>query len=102
MDFAARAELMNHAFYRADDAAWPFSMLFMVVIGAVVASKKGWHGWRRWIPLTCGLGLPLMMLTMFVAGRHAASMLFGFYTAIAWALLGYAVYSGRAPSAASA
>jgi hypothetical protein len=80
-------------FYALCDAAWPVSMLLMIVAGIFTAAARILTGWRRWIPLLCGLGLPAMFALMPVLGGQKAVLFFGAYTFAAWLLLAVAVVS---------
>jgi hypothetical protein len=86
-------------FYAVCDAAWPVSMLLMIVAGILTAAAHVLTGWRRWIPLLCGLGLPCMFALMPVLGGRKAALFFGAYTFAAWALLAAAVSSLDDPTA---
>jgi hypothetical protein len=79
------------AFYGLTDAAWPLSMLLMLAVGAAVARAREWVGWRRWVPLACGLGLPVAAVAGALLGRPAMTALFGPWTLLAWLALGWAV-----------
>jgi hypothetical protein len=41
------------------DAAWPLSMLWMIVVGVTVIAAKRLSGWQRFVPLLCPLWLPI-------------------------------------------
>jgi hypothetical protein len=90
-DLMFRHPNTESALYQVANTAWPLSVLFMLVVGGVVARARVWSGWRRWSPLLCGISLPLLLGTMGVAGRYASAVVFGFSTTVAWALLGWAV-----------
>jgi hypothetical protein len=85
----------DHAavYYRAADAAWPLSVLFMNVVGVAVARAGVFSGWRRFPAILCGLSLPLSLLTAAVAGRQAMGPAFGIMTTLAWGTLAWAVLS---------
>ena len=72
------------------DAAWPLSMLWMLVVGITVVVAGRMPGWRRFVPLLCGLWLPLGIPLQMVLGDQVGSFMFG-VSAVFWALLGYAV-----------
>jgi len=80
-------------FYSVCDAAWPLSVLFMLVVGAFTLRGDVFRGWRRWTPLLCGLSLPLLFAVGGVVGQRAALLVFGGYTFAAWAALGAAIRS---------
>lgn len=79
--------------YNLMDAAWPLSHLFMIVVGIAALRAKRLTGWQRIAPLLCGLALPLFMAATVAVGEDAGRFLFPAFTAIAFALLGYAVRS---------
>ena len=83
----------NHAgaLYRVADAAWPLSVLFMIVTGVAVSRAGVITGWRRLTPVFCGLALPVSMLVAALAGNQAMGPAFATATTIAWAALAYAV-----------
>jgi hypothetical protein len=76
------------------DAAWPLSMLWMLVVGVTVVFAGRMPGWRRFAPLLCGLWLPLGIPLQAVLGGQTGSIMFG-VSAVFWVLLGYAVRGGR-------
>ncbi|NUO79815.1 hypothetical protein HUU05_07040 [candidate division KSB1 bacterium] len=84
-------QIPSNVFYQICNAAWPLSVLFMLVIGAMALRAGVWAGWHRFTPLLCGLALPLMFLLRAVWGREVGVFFFGIYTTIAWALLAFAV-----------
>jgi hypothetical protein len=78
------------------DAAWPLSMLFMLVVGSAVLLAKRLSGWQRFVPLMCGLAFPVSIILSLVTGLGLdGPMEFVFFglTAILWMLLGYVVRS---------
>lgn len=44
------------------DAAWPLSMLWLIVVGATVARAHRWTGSMRWAPLVASLWFPVTIL----------------------------------------
>jgi len=91
LDLAALPALSDTTFYRIADAAWPLSVLFMLVVGGVTAARREWAGWQRWTPLLCGFAVPILMTAMALGNIKALGLAFGVYTTAAWWLLGYAV-----------
>jgi hypothetical protein len=77
--------------YRLADAAWPLSVLFMIVVGIVVSRAGVLTGWRRFTPILCGVSLPLSLLSAVVAGRLAMGPVFGIATMGAWGALASAL-----------
>lgn len=53
------------------DAAWPLSMLWLVVQGATVAGAGRWPGALRWMPLIASLWFPVTILAL-AAGKWPA------------------------------
>jgi len=86
------------ALYRVTDVAWPFSVLFMLVVGAATARARVLPGWRGLTPLLCGLALPVALLGGALAGGRTAGFVFGVHTTLAWALLGHVVRGAPAPA----
>ncbi|GAB2967605.1 hypothetical protein GCM10027048_42940 [Hymenobacter coalescens] len=82
-------------YYFVCDVAWPASMAMMLVTGTVIWRAGVWTGWRRMVPLLCGLALPAAMLTKFLVGYGVAGVVFGGYSWGLWALLGLAVRAGQ-------
>ena len=72
------------------DAAWPLSMLWMIVVGITVIVAKWLSGWRRFIPVLCPFWLPLALLGGIALGDAGGLIGLG-YSAVLWALLGYIV-----------
>jgi hypothetical protein len=76
--------------FNVTDAAWPLSMLWMIVVGVTVVVAKQISSWPRFVPLLCPLWLPLA-----IAGTMAFGATGGFvgvaYATVLWALLGYIV-----------
>ena len=76
------------SFFFYIDLCWPFSNVLMLVLGITIMIKKSLPAPTRWIPLACGLWLPLAMLSMVVLGKTLAGLFFaGSYSVIFWALL---------------
>jgi hypothetical protein len=46
------------------DAAWPLSMLWLIVQGATVVRARRWPGGLRWAPLLASLWFPVSILTL--------------------------------------
>jgi hypothetical protein len=82
---------MEHPLYIATDAAWPFSHLFMIVVGIATLRAKILPGWFKFTPLLCGLALPFAILTGMGIAETVMGIVFGLWTTAAFALLGYAV-----------
>lgn len=78
--------------YLVSDLAWPLSMLLTLIVGVTVLVAGTLKGWGRFVPLFCGLGLPVALLLGALFGESALFWSFPLHTALGWALLGYVVY----------
>ena len=85
---------LGDAFYMASDVAWPLSHLFMLVIFVAVWRARVWTGWRRWVPLACGLAVPATLASA-VAGLPNPGLLFGLGTSGSFFALGLALLTSR-------
>ncbi|GHB75378.1 hypothetical protein [Persicitalea jodogahamensis] len=79
--------------YRTLDLFWPISNLVMIGVGIAVIRARRLRGWKRYIPLMCGLWLPFTMLVW-------SKLPFGFHltnahTALAWTLLALVVFTSH-------
>lgn len=81
--------------FNITDAAWPLSMLWMIVVGITVIRAKRLSGWQSFIPLLC----PFWLLMAIVGSTAFGNMAGGFagfgYAAVLWALLGYIIRGDR-------
>lgn len=84
----------DHLLVTVTDAAWPLSMLWMVVVGVSVLVAKRLHGWRRVVPVLCPLWLPVAMAGAAAFGDPGGLVGTGL-AAVLWALLGYVVRDSR-------
>ena len=78
------------------DLAWPLSHLYMLVVGIAVAVARRLAGWRRWMPLLCGLAFPFTLIAQTLLGLMGLNLAAEYYAIIPAALLlllGYAVRS---------
>ncbi len=83
--------------FNITDAAWPLSMLWMIVVGVTVIVTKRLSGWQRFVPLLCPLWLPIA-ITLSIAFGDTVGGIVGFgYAAVLWALLGYVVVRSDSP-----
>ena len=76
--------------YNIADAAWPVSVLLMIVTGRAIWRAGVLTGWRRFPAIACGLALPLSAAIGFVAGGPAVGPAFGLFTTASWAALALA------------
>ncbi len=83
----------SHPLYMVTDLAWPLSMLLTLVVGVVVALVGRLEGWKRFVPLYCGIAMPLALVFMAFGVDMTALIpyLFDVHTVTGWALLGYVV-----------
>jgi hypothetical protein len=81
--------------YGIADLAWPFSHLFMMVVGVFVWKADIWKGWRRIAPFLCGGGLVGFLALMPILGQDTAAPVFGIGVTAGFLLLGYAVRTGE-------
>ncbi len=79
----------NNIVWVVTDAAWPLSMLWMLVVGVTVIVAKRLSGWQRFIPVLCSFWLPLAALGS-VIGDEVGIVGLG-HSAVLWFLLGYVV-----------
>lgn len=76
--------------FNVTDAAWPLSMLWMIVVGITVILAKRLSGWQRFVPLLCPFWLPIAIVATIAFGDTGGLIGVGF-AAVLWALLGYVV-----------
>ncbi|MPR36831.1 hypothetical protein [Salmonirosea aquatica] len=79
--------------YHALDLFWPLSNLVMIGVGIAVIRAKRLQGWKRYVPLACGLWLPFTMLVWsnVPLGFHLTNV----HTALAWTLLALVVLTSN-------
>jgi hypothetical protein len=73
--------------YNVADAAWPVSVLLMIVTGRAIMRGGVLTGWRRFPAIACGLALPVATAAGFLAGGPAVGPAFGLITTVAWGAL---------------
>ncbi len=81
--------------FNITDAAWPLSMLWMLVVGIAVIRAKRLAGWQRFVPLLCPFWLLIAIFGSMAFGDAAGGFAGFGYAAVLWALLGYIVRDGR-------
>lgn len=81
--------------FNITDAAWPLSMLWMLVVGITVIGARRLSGWQRFIPLLCSFWLPIAIAGSMAFGDTIGGFLGFGYAAALWGLLGYIVFDGR-------
>jgi hypothetical protein len=80
--------------FHITDAAWPLSMVILMVTGIVAIFARRLQGWMRFVPLACGLWLPVSILCGGIFGTTAGLVIGGLQVAIAWLILGFVVRNG--------
>jgi hypothetical protein len=84
----------DSSLYRMLDLTWPLSNAWMLVISITIIVVSRLAGWRRWVPFIVALWLPFALAMVFGIGRNDTTMLLpGIYSAIAWFLLAYMIWS---------
>lgn len=85
----------GHPLYLVTDLAWPLSMLLTLFVGVAVAVMGRLKGWKRFVPLYCGISVPLALGLMALGVDVFARLPYAFevHTVTGWALLGYVVFS---------
>lgn len=86
----------NNIVFIVTDAAWPLSMLWMLVVGISTLVAKRILGWQRFVPLLCPFWLPIAIIGGQTLGEKGALIGVG-YTAVLWGLLGYMVLHSAIP-----
>ena len=77
--------------FNLTDAAWPLSMLWMVVVSITVIRAKRLSGWQRFVALLCPFWLVIPIVASIAFGDTAGGIVGFGYAAVLWALLGYVV-----------
>ncbi len=73
------------------DVAYPFSHLFMIVVGMMTLRTKVWRGLPKFAPLLVGIALPLTFACAAVVGMSVGVLLFGGLTTIGLSTIGYTI-----------
>lgn len=84
---------MGTLLWTITDIGWPLGFFFMLITGSVVAGVGRWTGWRRIVPLLCGLPIVIAGLAGGVASEQVATLLFPSLLTITYLLLGFAIFS---------
>ena len=80
-------------------ACMPLMGVGMILVGIAVIRTAAWSGWRRFVPIACGLYIPVVLIPSFVIGNGPNFLaLAGFATM--YALLGLAMYLETSPASA--
>ena len=83
------------------DAAWPLSMLWMLVVGIAVIRAGRLSGWKRYVPVLCPFWLLIAIVGSIAFGDTAGGLLGFGYAAVLWVLLGYIVYGSEGEQVAA-
>ena len=83
----------NNIVFILTNAAWPLSMLWMIVVGITVVRARRLSGWQRFVPLLCPFWLVLAIAGSAVFSDAAGGIVGFGYAAVLWVLLGYIVLS---------
>jgi hypothetical protein len=70
------------------DIAYPFSHLFMIVVGIMTLRAQVWRGFPKFAPLMVGVALPLTLASAAVVGMSVGVFLFGGLTTIGLTTIG--------------
>jgi hypothetical protein len=74
------------------DAGYPFSHLFMNVVGIFVVRAKVWQGLPKFAPFPVGIALPVTLALMALGYVSLAGFFFGTMTTAGLAIIGFKVY----------
>ena len=80
------------ALYMVTDLAWPLSMVLTFLVSVAVLFGGTLRGWQRFVPLYCGLSLPVAIALIAMTGSDMPDWLFAVHTASGWFLLGAIVF----------
>jgi hypothetical protein len=78
-------------FFTVTDIAYPFSHVFMIVVGILVWRAGVWKGWARIAPLLVGISFPLFFPLIPVLGMKFSSIGFSGLNAVGFVLIARAV-----------
>ncbi len=84
----------NTVLYYFLDSFWPISNVVMVGVGIAVIRAGKLTTWKRYVPLLCGLWLPVTILVSFTLkeyGFHISSA----YTVTSWTLLAITILTSK-------
>lgn len=80
-------EMVDRGVVVALDAAWPLSILWLIVQGIAVVRARRWPGRLRWMPLVASLWAPVSILA-FLAGDWPGLVISNLWLAITYGVLG--------------
>ncbi|GAB2588049.1 hypothetical protein [Spirosoma areae] len=78
------------------DICWPLSNVLMLIFGIAVVAANQLRGWKRFVPLLCGLWLPAALATKLIPPSDFSFPLISLHAAVAWSLLAVVVMTSRA------
>jgi hypothetical protein len=73
------------------DLAYPFSHLFMIVVGSFTLRAGVWNGFSKFAPLLVGVALPLTLALASLVGMQIGTLFFGGLTTIGLSIIGYTI-----------
>jgi hypothetical protein len=85
----------DNIIFNVTDAAWPLSMLWMLVVGVAVMRASRLPGWQRFVPLLCPFWLLIAIVGSITLGDAVGGFLGFGYAAVLWVLLGYVIFDSR-------
>ena len=80
-------DMVDRGFVVALDAAWPLSILWLIVQGIAVVRAHTWPDRVRWMPLVASLWAPVSILA-FVAGEWPGLVISNLWLAVTYGALG--------------
>lgn len=73
------------------DIFWPLSNVLMLVYGITVLTANRLPGWKRFVPLLCGLWLPAAMASKLLPPNDFSFLFVVLHSTLAWGLLAITV-----------
>ena len=80
-------DMVDRGFVVALDAAWPLSILWLIVQGIAVVRARSWPDRVRWMPLVASLWAPVSILAFF-AGDWPGLVISNLWLAVTYGALG--------------
>ncbi|RIV18072.1 hypothetical protein DYU11_29385 [Fibrisoma montanum] len=84
------------------DMCWPLSNVLMLIYGITVIVANRLPGWQRFVPLLCGLWLPMALTSKFWLPSELGFSLVTAYSAVAWSLLALVILTNHRSGHAAA
>jgi len=93
------AQILGEALIRFDmnlgniffTVCMPLMGIGMILVGTAVIRTGTWSGWRRFVPLACGIYIPAVLIPAFMIARGPSFLSLAGFSAL-YALLGLAMY----------